>query len=307
MRNFKQSLVVAVALRIALAGGIPTASAATYNWANTVSGNFLWSDAGHWTIGGAAVTVPPSDGDTIMFETSYSLANCGIDMAGASLYMPNAILRTGYGARNWTFYDSNTMVPRHNPLLNQTDFDPNAPYTTFVQAANASTQVLTVKQFNNANQKSGAEYFYIPVVVTESMTFIEQGDEHFYGNLSTPRIEGTRNVGWNTQVHFHGDLNVSGTFTNFYRSEDIIDGQRDEHHGEYQVQQDRLAQPRRRLQQGRHHRRRAEPDHDLQPDPRPGLRKRHTSELQRRQRREDPAWSDRPRRERNDRYMEQQR
>ena len=211
-------------LMAVFAGTVTPALADTLYWANQTTGNFLWTDVNQWrTVAAPAPHAAPVNGDTINLGT-YSLQNCGIDVAGANLNLPTGILtKPSTGLRELIFYDSATLTPNHNPLSSQTDFTPVAPSTTLVQAANASPQVLTLSQVTAP--KGGRVYFYIPISVSGNMIFTEIGREHYYGNVSAGGVLATDNFGWDTDVYFHGGITISGTFIQPYRSGTLGDGQ----------------------------------------------------------------------------------
>jgi hypothetical protein len=219
----ERALVASIVLVFTLA--TPVSAAETLCWTNQTKGNFQWTDTNHWRT--AAVPAPhaaPVNGDTIKMEAAYSLSNCCIDVAGANLTLPTGTFaKPVNSAREWIFYDSATLTPNGSPPSPQTNFTPVTAGQTLVQAANASTQVLTLSQVTGT--KGGTFYYYIPISVSSNMIFQETGVEHYYGNVSAGGVLPTSNKGWTTDVYFHGGITISGTFIQNYRSDTLNDGQ----------------------------------------------------------------------------------
>lgn len=212
-------------LMAVFAGTVTPALAETLYWTNSTTGNFQWTDTNHWRT--AAVPAPhaaPVSGDTISMDPTYSRQNFGMDVAGANLNLPASTFAKGFiSVRQWTFYDSATLTPNSSPPSPQTNFTPVTAGQTLVQAANASTQVLTLSQVTGS--KGGTFYYYIPISVSGNMKFQENDVEHYYGNVSAGGVLATDNNGWTTDVYFHGGITISGTFVQPYRSGTLGDGQ----------------------------------------------------------------------------------
>jgi len=203
-KNSGWAIAVRAICVIGLLAALP-ANAVEVRW-NAGGGNFLWSGA-NWEDTGGMPRAAPAAGDKVVFDDDYTPGgNCGIDMAGAMIDLGTGSLGHGYGGRNWSFYDSATLIPNNNPLANLTDF--NLGVHASLEAASTASALL-LKVNNSDWSKSGTPRFFLPVEITGTFKTPEAGTLEFYGPVTINHHAEPRNKGWNSKLYFRNSAAIT--------------------------------------------------------------------------------------------------